>query len=94
MILRTRVFEFYYGYYHSIFEMAAGMGLSVSHVYRKREGTMPINRKFILGAMKAFPEHTTRRDVFRSDRKPGRDHGNGRGHSICLKISIAKVLNE
>ena len=32
------------------------MGLSVSQVYRVREGKRGINEKFIIGAKKAFPE--------------------------------------
>jgi len=32
------------------------MGLSVSQVYRVREGTRSINQKFIIGAKRAFPE--------------------------------------
>jgi len=31
------------------------MGLSVSQVYRVREGKRQINQKFIVGAKKAFP---------------------------------------
>jgi len=33
------------------------MGLSVSQVYRVREGKRNINQKFIIGAKKAFPEY-------------------------------------
>jgi hypothetical protein len=33
------------------------MGISVSQVYRVREGKRNINQKFIVGAIKAFPEH-------------------------------------
>jgi len=32
------------------------MGISVSQVYRVREGKRQINQKFIIGAVKAFPE--------------------------------------
>ncbi len=32
------------------------MGLSVSQVYRVREGKRGINEKFIIGAKKAFPD--------------------------------------
>jgi len=31
------------------------MGISVSQVYRVREGKRRINQKFIVGALKAFP---------------------------------------
>jgi hypothetical protein len=33
------------------------MGLSVSQVYRVREGKRSINQKFIIGAKRAFPNH-------------------------------------
>jgi hypothetical protein len=33
------------------------MGLSVSQVYRVREGKRSINQKFIIGAKKAFPSY-------------------------------------
>ena len=36
--------------------MAHAMGLSVSQVYRVREGKRSINQKFIVGAKKAFPD--------------------------------------
>jgi len=32
------------------------MGISVSQIYRVREGKRNINQKFIIGAQKAFPE--------------------------------------
>ena len=33
------------------------MGISVSQIYRVREGKRSINQKFIVGAIKAFPKH-------------------------------------
>ncbi|MDO8568596.1 MAG: hypothetical protein Q7R57_07770, partial [Dehalococcoidales bacterium] len=38
-------------------DLAQSMGLSVSQVYRVREGKRGINQKFIVGAKKAFPDH-------------------------------------
>ena len=55
MIIKTRVFELYRGYYQNLSEMAKAMGVSVSQVYRVREGKRGINQKFIIGAKKAFP---------------------------------------
>jgi hypothetical protein len=37
-------------------ELAAAMGLSVSQLYRVREGKRRINQKFIVGALRAFPD--------------------------------------
>jgi len=33
------------------------MAISVSQIYRVREGKRHINQKFIIGAVKAFPEY-------------------------------------
>jgi hypothetical protein len=33
------------------------MGLSISQVYRVREGKRSINQKFIIGAKRAFPDY-------------------------------------
>ncbi len=55
MIVRTRVFELYNGKYNNLSELAKAMGISVSQVYRVRQGKRNINQKFLLGAIKAFP---------------------------------------
>ena len=57
MIIRTRVFELCNGHYRNLSELAHAMGLSVSQVYRVREGKRSINQKFIIGAKKAFPSY-------------------------------------
>ncbi len=57
MIVRTRIFEFRSGDYKNLSELAQIMGISVSQVYRVREGKRNINQKFIVGAIKAFPGH-------------------------------------
>jgi hypothetical protein len=44
------------GKYQNLSELARAMGLSVSQVYRVREGKRGINEKFIIGAKMAFPE--------------------------------------
>ena len=56
MIIKTRVFEMANGRYHNLSDLARAMGLSVSQVYRVREGKRGINEKFIVGAKKAFPD--------------------------------------
>ena len=55
MIVKTRVFELSNGSYGNLSELARAMEISVSQVYRVREGTRNINQKFITGAIKAFP---------------------------------------
>jgi len=57
MIIKTTVFELWNGDHGSLSELARVMGLSVSQVYRVRDGKRNINQKFIAGAIKAFPEH-------------------------------------
>ena len=56
MIIKTRVFELCNGKYKNLSKLAQAMGISVSQVYRVREGKRNINQKFIIGAVKAFPE--------------------------------------
>jgi len=56
MIIKTRIFEYCNGKYKSLSDLAEAMGISVSQVYRVREGKRSINQKFIVGAIKAFPE--------------------------------------
>jgi len=58
MEMKTRVFELCNLRYRNLSELAVAMGLSVSQVYRVREGKRGINQKFIIGASKAFPERT------------------------------------
>ena len=56
MIIRTRIFELRDGRYKNLSELAQAMGISVSQIYRVREGKRSINQKFIVGAIKAFPK--------------------------------------
>ena len=55
MIIRTKVFELANDKYRNLSALAGAMGLSVSQVYRVREGKRGINEKFIIGAKQAFP---------------------------------------
>jgi len=55
MVLKTRIFELRNGY-RNLSEMAKAMGISVSQIYRVRDGKRRINQKFIVGAINAFPE--------------------------------------
>jgi len=56
LIVKTRVFDLSYNGYRSLSELARVMGISVSQIYRVKEGKRSINQKFIVGAVKAFPE--------------------------------------
>jgi hypothetical protein len=56
MMIKTRVFEMANGRYQNLSALAMAMGLSVSQIYRVREGKRGINEKFIVGAKKAFPD--------------------------------------
>jgi hypothetical protein len=55
MLLKTRVFDLYIGRYKNLTELAKAMEISVSQIYRVLEGKRNVNRKFIIGAIKAFP---------------------------------------
>ena len=57
MIIKTRLFELSDGKYKNLSELAHAMGISVSQIYRVREGKRNINQKFIIGAVKAYPEY-------------------------------------
>ena len=57
MIIKTRIFELRDKNYKNLSELAQVMGISVSQIYRVREGKRNINQKFIIGAIKAFPKH-------------------------------------
>ena len=57
MIIKTRIFELCNGDCKNLSELAQVMEISVSQIYRVREGKRHINQKFIIGAAKAFPGH-------------------------------------
>ena len=57
MIVKTRLFELCNDNYKNLSGLAQAMGISVSQVYRVREGKRHINQKFIVGAIKAFPNY-------------------------------------
>jgi hypothetical protein len=56
MIIRTRVFDIADEKYDNLSELARAMKISVSQIYRVREGKRGINEKFIIGAKLAFPD--------------------------------------
>ena len=57
MIVKTRIFNLPLNGYKNLSELAQAMEVSVSQIYRVRQGKRGINQKFIVGAMKAFPGH-------------------------------------
>lgn len=73
MIIRTRIFDLCNANYRSLSELAHAMDLSVSQVYRVREGKRSINQKFVIGAKKAFPNYGLD-DLFYLDEEPPIDH--------------------
>ncbi len=74
MIIRTRIFELCNGNYRNLSELAQVMGISVSQIYRVREGKRSINQKFILGAAKAFPGHTLEELFYLTPQQPAVTH--------------------
>ena len=71
MKLQTRVFELCNGRYANLVELAQAMGISVSQIYRVRQGKRPINEKFITGTLKAFPEYSIDQLFYVSSNKFG-----------------------
>ncbi len=57
MLLKTRIFELSNGKYKDLCELAQGMGISASQIYGVQQGKYRIDEKFIIGAIKAFPEY-------------------------------------
>ena len=57
MLIKTRIFELSDHRYKNLSELASAMEISVSQIYRVRDGKRRINQKFIIGAMKAFPDY-------------------------------------
>ena len=57
MKLKTKVFELRNGRYQKVSELVQTMGISYSLLYRVRKGDRDINGRFIIGALKAFPEY-------------------------------------
>lgn len=55
MKLETKIFNLCSGRYRNLAELAKEMGISVSQIYRVRQGKRPIGEKFITGTIKAFP---------------------------------------
>jgi len=55
MIVKTKIFELSHSHYKNLSEVAQAMGISVSQLYRVRQGKRNINQIFIVGAIKAFP---------------------------------------
>jgi len=56
LIVKTKVFDQKHPNYRNLSEMVQAMGISVSQIYRVREGKRGINQSFIIGAIKAFPD--------------------------------------
>jgi hypothetical protein len=57
LMVKTRIFDLKYPDYKNLSEMARAMGISVSQIYRVRGGKRGINQRFIIGAIRAFPEY-------------------------------------
>ena len=72
MLIQTRVFQLCNGKYRNLSELAQAMELSVSQVYRVREGKRSINHKFVIGAKKAFPNRRLD-ELFYLDYEPSPD---------------------
>ena len=57
MMLRTQIFELYNSKYKNVHELAQAMGISTGQICGVQQGKRDIDDKFIIGALKAFPEY-------------------------------------
>ena len=57
MRIQTKVFDLCNGKYTNLTQLARAMGISVSQIYRVRQGKRAINERFIIGVIRAFPNH-------------------------------------
>ncbi len=55
MKIYAKIFDLANGKYANMSELARAMEISPSYVYRVQHRTRSISKKFIIGAMKAFP---------------------------------------
>ena len=93
MLVRTRVFTLCQCRYANLSELAEAMGISVSQVYRVREGKRNINQKFIVGAIKAFPEHKFD-DLFYFTPEPPQNSGLKTKNSEQALASFTSAIDE
>ena len=56
MEIRTRIFNLGKDRYGNFADLARAMEISISQVYRVKDGSRPVNHKFIVGAARAFPD--------------------------------------
>ena len=95
MIIKTRIFDLAANRFDNLSDLAGAMGLSVSQVYRVREGKRSINHKFIIGAKKAFPD--VRLDdlfYFEEDKKNKRKRTNVNDQYVYIvrKLKASEVV--
>jgi len=83
MIVKTMIFELCKGDYNNLSELAQVMGISVSQIYRVREGKRHINQKFIVGAIKAFPNHRLDDLFYLAPEPPTLNNNHHREYSIA-----------
>ncbi len=57
MVLRTLIFELCAGKYGGLPELARAMEVPAPQIDGVRQGKRDIDEKFIIGAIKAFPEY-------------------------------------
>ena len=87
MIVKTRIFELCNGDYGNLSELARTMGISVSQIYRIRQGKRSINQKFIVGAIKAFPRYKLDELFYLAPESPEMGfplNESSRGAGVCL----------
>ncbi len=93
MEVRTTIFQLCNGKYKNLTELARTMEISVSQIYRVKEGKRNINQKFIIGAIKAFPEYTLADLFYLAPESPTIDSDYRKRHPATYSInkSVATI---
>jgi len=87
MIVKTRIFELSHNNYKNLSQLAKTMGISVSQIYRVRQGKRNINQKFIVGAIRAFPAYRFEELFYLAPETPtvNNNHRHGSSQSLSQK---------
>jgi hypothetical protein len=78
--------------FNNLSELAHAMGISVSQVYRVREGKRSINQKFVIGAVKAFAEYKLEDLFYLASESPIGTNGHRLTHSVPYPVVTSHRL--
>jgi len=88
MVLKTRIFGLSNGRYQDMSQLSEAMGISVSQIYRVYHGKRPIGEKFVVGAIKAFPEYKLDDLFYVSPERPRQNTQVAKGYDAAASTRI------